>query len=50
MNNIQAIKAYFSKNGGRPVTMQELKDLTKEDRAELGKLCADALGVELLTI
>lgn len=50
LNNIQAIKEYFAKDGGRPVTMQELKDLSKEDRAELGALAAKELGAEIVSV
>jgi len=38
LNNVQAIREYFALNGGREVTLQELKALTAEDRAELGEL------------
>jgi hypothetical protein len=45
MDNIQAIQAYFGKaGGGAPVTMQEMKQLTPTDRAELGAACCLALG------
>ena len=56
MNRITAIKTFFEQNDGtefnrifppRPVTMDELKNLPKKDREELGILAAAALGVEL---
>ena len=49
MNNIEAIKTYFEADGGRKVTMTELKELTAADRAELGKLCAEKLGAEIVS-
>ena len=47
MSNIEAIKTFFEKDGGRKVTMEELKTLTPFERSELAKLCAAQLGVEL---
>jgi hypothetical protein len=52
-NRIKAIRDYFQQqdpqapDGGRKVTMDELKGLTAEDKDELGVLCASALGEEL---
>jgi len=46
INNITAIKEFFS-TPERPLTMAELRALTAKDRAELGALCAPALGKEL---
>ena len=49
MTNVAAIKKYFgdTEPHNRPVTMQELKALTAEDRKELGAMCAKELGVEI---
>lgn len=47
LNRIQAIKRYFEKDGGRTVTLQEIKELTKEDRHELADLAAKELGIEI---
>lgn len=49
MTNVVAIKKYFGDTllHNRPVTMQELKALTAEDRKELGTLAAKELGVEI---
>lgn len=53
MNRITAIKTFFQQPSDTPeyparnVTMAEMKELTPEDREELGKLCAEALGVTL---
>ncbi len=47
LNNVQAIRMYFAKDGGREVTLAEMKELTREDRAELGALAAKELGVEI---
>jgi len=45
MNRIQTIQAYFAMNGGRPVTLQEMKALTPEDRKELAELAAKEMGL-----
>ena len=57
ISNIVAIKRYFEQaddiapQGGRKVEMAELIEakggLKKEDKAELGGLCAVELGIEL---
>jgi hypothetical protein len=47
MTNIQAIKAFFEADGGRKVSMDEMKALTANDRAELGAACAKTLGFEI---
>jgi hypothetical protein len=47
MSNTQAIKVYFEKDGGRTVTLQEMKELTRDDRQELGALAAKELGAEI---
>ena len=44
MTGIKAIRTYFELDGGRKITMTEMKDLSKEERAELGKLACEALG------
>jgi hypothetical protein len=44
---IKAIRDFFGA-GSKPVSMDEMKSLTKEDRAELAPLCAAALGQELV--
>ncbi len=47
MKRIEAIKTFFEQDGGRKVTMDELKALSTDSRQELGVLSAQALGVEL---
>ena len=47
MSSVRAIKTFFELDGGREVTMTELKDLGAEARTELGALAAVELGVEL---
>jgi hypothetical protein len=43
-NNIKAIKTFFEADpNGRKVTMEEMKALSPDERAELGKMCNDAL-------
>jgi hypothetical protein len=42
-NNVPAIKKFFEADGGRKVTMEELKLLTNADREELGELAASAI-------
>ena len=44
MSPIKAIKTFFEKDGGRVVGIDEVKALTSEDRAELGRLACEALG------
>lgn len=43
-NNVTAIKKFFELNGGRKISMDELKALSIDERNELGKLCAEALA------
>lgn len=43
---IAAIREFF-KDGPRPLTIGEMKRLSASDRAELGDLCAEALGKEV---
>jgi len=51
MNNVAAIRTYFEQidkiapNGGKKITMSELKGMSAKDREELGDLCREALGV-----
>ena len=45
LTSIQAIRKYFQ-NRGMPVTFEELRDLTPEQRERLGEACARMLGVE----
>ena len=47
LNRIQIIKRYFERDGGRPVSLQEMKELTREDRVELADLAAKELDVEI---
>ncbi len=42
--SIPAIKKYFESNGGRKIQMSEMKELTHEERQELGEMCAKELG------
>lgn len=49
---LRAIKRYFEVNEGRRITFAELRALRAEgDEAllELGRLCAEELGIELLS-
>lgn len=51
---VKAIKQYFEKvdafapNGGQKVSMDELKQLSKEERDELGKLIVKETGENLI--
>ena len=45
MKNVEAIKTYLEPP---KITIQELKELSKEERLEIGKLCAKELGVEII--
>lgn len=47
ISNVKAIKEFFEANDGRPVTMSEMRELTPVERAELGRMCAEALGKEI---
>jgi hypothetical protein len=44
ISNVKAIKEFFELDGGRKVTMSEMRQLSTEERRELGRLCAEALG------
>lgn len=47
MKNVPAIKKFFeSEPHGRKVTMDELKDMGKDERNELGALACIELGAE----
>lgn len=47
MKAIPAIKRFFEGGPhGRKVDMAELKELTHDERQELGRLCCEALGEE----
>lgn len=46
MGNVKAIKSFFESDGGRTVTMAEMKALSTEDRVELGALCRDELRAQ----
>jgi hypothetical protein len=47
ISNVKAIKEFFEADGGVPVTMAEMRALAPAERAELGRLCAEALGKEI---
>jgi len=50
ISRIAAIKRYFELDGGRQVTMGEMKSLTKDDISWLATECAKALGCELMSV
>lgn len=47
ITNVKAIKEFFEANDGRKVTMAEMRELSSEERHELGRLCAEALGKKI---
>ena len=47
MKELTAIRTFFEDDGGRNVTVQELKALTNEERHELAVLAAEVFGEEL---
>jgi hypothetical protein len=47
IGRVKAIKLFFEADGGRKVTVPELKSLTEQDRQELAELCAAELGKKL---
>ena len=48
MSNIAAIRKYFSEGlHGRKTEMKELKELSLEDREELGQLAREELAKEV---
>ena len=44
MSDVVAIKRFFEKDGDRQVTMNEMRSLSKEERAELGELARKELA------
>lgn len=47
MKAVAAIKKYMEADpNGRKVTMDELRELSTEERQELGRACCDVLGEE----
>lgn len=49
MTNMKAIRTFFEADGGRKMTMDELKALSKEEREYLATEAAKQLGVELIS-
>jgi len=49
MTSVKAIRAYFEAEGGRKMTLKELRALSIEERQELAALYAKELGVELVS-
>lgn len=47
ITKVQAIKEFFESDGGRKVSMTELKELGGAGLNELAPLCAAALGKKL---
>lgn len=47
MKVIETLKKYFERDGGRKLTMDELKDLKPSERRELAELAAVELGIPL---
>jgi len=44
LSNAKAVMVYFSEGlSGRKVTMKEMKDLTPEEREELGEMAKEAI-------
>lgn len=43
-SNVVEIKKFFEANGGKPVSMAEMKALSAEDRTQLGDMAARANG------
>jgi hypothetical protein len=50
MTNLKAIREFFEADGGRKITMSEMRELSTSERNELGQLCAKALGKEIVKI
>lgn len=44
LNNVEAIKKFFEKDGGKKITMPDLKNLSTEERQELADLCRAELA------
>ena len=49
LTSIQAIQKYFASRGLDPVTWEELRGLTPEQRERLGQACARMLGTQRVT-
>jgi hypothetical protein len=47
MTPARAIRVFFEADGGRKMTLSEIKQLSTAERINLGRLCAEALGVKL---
>lgn len=47
MSRVTAIKTFFERDGGRRVTLDELRALNDAERQELAELCAKELGQPL---
>ena len=44
---VGAIREFFQRDGGRAITTAEMQALSRDERVELGQLCAAELGVPL---
>ncbi|MHC4175916.1 MAG: hypothetical protein ACYSWU_00305 [Planctomycetota bacterium] len=47
LSPLAALKKYMEADGGRKVSLAELKKLSSEERRELGLLAAEELGVKI---
>jgi len=47
IGTVAAIKRYFETDGGKKIKMEEMQALSKDERDELGALCAAALGATI---
>ena len=47
LSNIVAIKKFFNTTDYPPVTNKELMEMSSEERAELGRLSAEAIGAQI---
>ncbi len=47
---LAAINRFFSLNTEKPLTSYEVKALNEDEKNELATLCAEALGVELISM
>jgi len=45
--SVQVLKMFFEADGGRPLTVNEFKELSTAERRELAEMAAKALGIEL---
>lgn len=50
MTGLQALKQFLTKDGGRPLTMDEIKALSSDERRELCEMASKELGVELVPV